>query len=101
MRQPFLCLATAILMALALAGCGQSLRYKLTLAVDTPDGIKRGSNVVEWDYWNVVIPARGTMHKIRGEALYLDLGPGKRPHRFADGPPSPERRWNYLGLAGR
>jgi hypothetical protein len=30
-------------------------------------------------FWNVSIPAKGTMHKLRGEALYLDLGPGARP----------------------
>src|SRR5262249_21768339 len=64
-----------------LAECGrtESYRYKLTLAVNTPDGVKRSSSVVEVVFWDVSIPARGTMHKIRGEAVYLDLGPGKRP----------------------
>jgi hypothetical protein len=68
-------------MGLCLAGCGrtESYRYKLTLAVNTPGGVKRGSSVVEVLFYDVSIPARGTMHKLRGEALYLDLGPGKRP----------------------
>ncbi len=57
----------------------ESYRYKLTLAVNTPAGIKRGSSVVEVLFWNVSVPERGTMHKLRGEALYLDLGPGARP----------------------
>lgn len=74
-------LAMVGLLALGLAGCGrsESYRYKLTLAVNTPDGVKRGSTVTEWIFWEVSIPERGTPHKLRGEALYLDLGPGARP----------------------
>jgi hypothetical protein len=73
--------AAAALMALMLAGCGrsESYRYKLTLAVNTPDGVKRASGVVEVLFWDVSIPERGTMGKLRGQALYLDLGPGMRP----------------------
>jgi hypothetical protein len=69
------------MIGLALAGCGrtESYRYKLTLAVNTPDGIKRGSSVVDVRFYQVSFPERGTMHKLRGEALYLDLGPGSRP----------------------
>jgi len=74
-------LAAMALIALALAGCGrtESYRYKLTLAVNTPDGIKRGSSVAEAMFYQVSFPERGTMHQLRGEALYLDLGPGERP----------------------
>jgi hypothetical protein len=74
-------LVALVAMGLCLAGCGktETYRYKLTLAVDTPEGVKRGSSVVEVLFYEVRIPARGTMHKLRGEALYLDLGPGKRP----------------------
>jgi hypothetical protein len=77
----FLLITTVTLMALGLAGCGrtESYRYKLTLAVNTPVGVKRGSSVVEVLFYDVSIPDRGTMHKLRGEALYLDLGPGARP----------------------
>jgi hypothetical protein len=78
---PFMRLGALVVVSLCLAGCGrtESYRYKLTLAVNTPDGVKRGSSVVEVAFWAVSIPARGVMHKLRGEALYLDLGSGKRP----------------------
>jgi hypothetical protein len=68
-------------MGFCLAGCGrtETYRYKLTLAVNTADGVKRGSSVVEAVFYDVSIPARGTMHQLRGEALYLDLGPSARP----------------------
>jgi hypothetical protein len=66
---------------LALAGCERSetYRYKLTLSVDTPAGVKTGFNVVELRYFDVNFPERGEMHDTRGEALYIDLGPGRRP----------------------
>ncbi|MEH2524893.1 MULTISPECIES: hypothetical protein [unclassified Bradyrhizobium] len=73
--------SAVLAVALALAGCGrsESYRYKLTLAVNTADGVKRGSSVAEVTFFEVSIPARGIMHKLRGEALYLDLGPGAPP----------------------
>jgi hypothetical protein len=74
-------LVAVVAISLCLAGCGksESYRYKLTMAVNTPEGVKRGSTVVEVLFYDVSIPDRGTMHKLRGEALYLDLGPGARP----------------------
>ncbi|MFZ3349949.1 MAG: hypothetical protein WA268_03640 [Xanthobacteraceae bacterium] len=68
-------------MILGLAGCAgtASYRYKLTVAVNTPEGVKRTSTVAEVLFQDVSIPANGTMHKLRGEALFLDLGPGARP----------------------
>jgi hypothetical protein len=74
-------LVALVAVGLCLAGCGrtEAYRYKLTLAVNTPNGVKRASTVTEWMFWAVSIPARGTPHKVRGEALYLDLGPGSRP----------------------
>src|SRR4051812_34727980 len=77
----FIRLVVVVVMGLCLAGCGrmETYRYKLTLAVDTPDGVKRASGVVEVLFYDVSFPERGTMHKLRGEALYLDLGPGARP----------------------
>jgi hypothetical protein len=81
MSRSFLCVAVVVAMTLGLAGCSKVIpyRYKLTLAVNTPDGVKRGSSVVEVAFYQVWFPERGTMHKLRGEALYLDLGPGARP----------------------
>jgi len=79
MSLSFLRFAAVAVLSLCLAGCGKTESYKLTLAVNTPDGVKRGSSVVEILFWDVSIPENGTMHKLRGEALYLDLGPGARP----------------------
>lgn len=81
----------AVLITLGLAGCGktETYRYKFTLAVNTPEGVKRGSSVVEIMFWDVSVPANGTMHKLRGEALYL--GPWVRHQasaRLADQPAS-------------
>ncbi|MET4119348.1 hypothetical protein ABIB85_005694 [Bradyrhizobium sp. JR1.5] len=67
------------LVAIAVAGCSKSYRYKLTVAVNTPDGVKHASSVVEVLVENVVFPERGTFSNLRGEALYLDLGSGARP----------------------
>jgi hypothetical protein len=77
----FLRMTAVLAIAVTLSGCGRSasFRDKLTLAVNTPDGVKRGTSVTEWAFWEVSIPARGTPHKLRGEALYLDLGPGTKP----------------------
>jgi hypothetical protein len=80
-RSSFLRLAVVAVVAFWLAGCGrsESFRYKLTLAVNTPDGVRKASSVVEVTFWDVSFPAKGTMHKLRGEALYLDLGVSNRP----------------------
>jgi hypothetical protein len=74
-------LAAAAMLILGLAGCGrtESYRYKLTLAVNTPEGVKRASTVGEVRFRNVSIPERGTMNKLQGDALYLDLGHGAKP----------------------
>jgi hypothetical protein len=82
MTSPFLVrLGSLIAIGLCLAGCGRSenYRYKLTLAVNTPDGVKKASSVVEVAFFDVSIPARGTMRKLNGEALYLYLGNATRP----------------------
>lgn len=62
-----------------LGGRTESYKYKLTLAVDTPAGEKRASSVVEVTFYEVSVPGRGIMHRLRGEAVYLDLGPGAKP----------------------
>jgi hypothetical protein len=82
MISPYLMRLWAVVaLSLCLAGCGrsESNRYKLTLAVDTRDGVKRGSSVGEVAHWEVPFSGGGVGHGFRGEALYLDLGPGRRP----------------------
>ena len=54
-------------------------RHKLTLSLDTPDGVKTGYSVVEERAAMVSMPASGAAFGMKGEALYLDLGPGRRP----------------------
>lgn len=69
----------AILLAgFILVGCTREItyRYKLTIEVETPDGIKSGFNVVEIGY--PYLP-HYTKTWVRGEALYIDLGAGRRP----------------------
>lgn len=98
--------SAVLAVALTLAGCGgrsESYRYKLTLAVDTPDGVKRGSSVAEVTFFEVAIPARGIMSELRGEALYLDLGPGARPlvALIVRQTPSSSRQWRPTAQLSR
>ncbi|MFO0990713.1 MAG: hypothetical protein U1E67_02130 [Hyphomicrobiales bacterium] len=54
----------------------QSLRYRLTVEVETPEGIKTGSSVIEVRYsWGPGIgDVSGFQSRIWGEAVYVDLG---------------------------
>ncbi len=75
-----------LLLAALLTACGlidetPTYRYRLTVEVDTPQGLKTGSSVIEVDThrdqtsWNP--QARGLWHKVRGEAAAVDLGEGR------------------------
>ncbi len=77
----FLGLAAALGGALGFSGCGRSVtsRFKLTLTLDTPSGVRSGSSVVEFNIREVRIPDHGFPRWLRGEAVYVDLGPGRRP----------------------
>jgi hypothetical protein len=77
MSRLFLC----SILLLVLAGCDYTttFRYKLTLEVETPDGVKSGSSVMQVTATEIWIPARGLSAHYKGEALYVDLGPGRRP----------------------
>jgi hypothetical protein len=77
MSRLFLCST----LLLVLAGCDYTttFRYKLTLEVETPDGVKSGSSVVQETTTEIWFPARGVSSHDKGEALYVDLGPGRRP----------------------
>jgi hypothetical protein len=76
----------ALTLAALLAACGlidetPTYRYRLAVEVDTPQGLKTGSSVIEVDThrnetsWNP--QARGLWHKVRGEAAAVDLGEGR------------------------
>lgn len=73
----------AISPALALVGCGRVRpHFKLTLVLETPDGVKSGSSVVERQAWDRGFPIPGFAGRevisFSGEALYVDLG-NRRP----------------------
>lgn len=70
--------------ALALPGCGVAgdrlpdYRYRLTVEVETPEGLKTGSSVIEVSTavaGRNSIPTPGAVsHRIKGEAVTVDLG---------------------------
>jgi hypothetical protein len=75
-------IVAALCVALTLPACGgesASYRHKLTLSINTPDGVKTAVSVVEHRYDAIEVPARGEYPTTKGQALYLDLGPGRRP----------------------
>jgi hypothetical protein len=86
----------AIIALLGTAGCGSggnsnetretigsgkvypTYRYRLTVEVDTPEGLKTGSSVIEVATrvaGKMAIPSPGAVsHRVRGEAVAVDLG---------------------------
>lgn len=73
-----------ILMAIIpLGGCGRSrltsYRYKLTLALDTPDGARSASTVVQVETWWIGGAFEGVKTAVHGDALYLDMGASRKP----------------------
>lgn len=53
--------------------------WKLTIAMNTPVGVKRASTVSQISLFDTSTPSRGVVRRVVGEALYLDLGPNTRP----------------------
>jgi hypothetical protein len=83
-RRGILGVLTSSLAAALLSGCGKgpwSVRYRLTLEVETPEGTKTGSGVIEHAArWNDGIvrglgAGPGLAVGTRGEAIIVDLGP--------------------------
>ncbi|KJC40027.1 hypothetical protein [Bradyrhizobium sp. LTSP857] len=56
-------------------------RIRLTIEVQTPDGIRSGSSVIETSTWESgnwgPIEARGIRRDFKGRAIFVDLGHGK------------------------
>jgi hypothetical protein len=78
---PFTRTIIAVALGIMMSGCDRSysFRYKLNIAVNSPQGIKRTSSVVEVNFTDVGISEQGTRHQLNGQALYLDLGNGAKP----------------------
>jgi len=71
-------------MGAGLSGCTyrkESYRYKLTLSLNTPDGVKTGSVVNEYGRSEVFDPLNGWINPPlhRGQALLVDMGAGRKP----------------------
>jgi hypothetical protein len=75
----------AIFCVAALSGCGRDevykWRQKMTVEVDTPNGVVTGSNVVEVTW--IIGSFRpgdgpGVAFKVKGEAIALDIRPGQK-----------------------
>ncbi len=77
-------LSWGLALLLVLAGCGlqaepfPTYRYRLTVEVDTPEGLRTGSSVIEVETSQSsenTIPTPGKInHRLRGEAVAVDLG---------------------------
>lgn len=74
------------LCAIALTACGGptfTYRYRLTVEVDTPKGVKSGSSVIETTLQNnhgvkwAPMEARKFASYVRGDAVFVDLGQGR------------------------
>ena len=79
-----LTLAALALAGAMLAGCGErvSWRQKLTLEVETPDGIVTGTGVVQirmrWlEDWQRFASANSVGSDVRGEAVVVEVAPGR------------------------
>lgn len=72
----------AVMTAPLVGGCERasySYRYKLTLDVEVAGEVKRAVQVVARRQYSVAFPHRGVRSDTDGEAVFLDLGPGRRP----------------------
>ena len=69
-----------VLSSLSLSGCGTyDWHQKLTVEVETPDGVKTASAVTEVSWWENRFFKDGAalQSKIKGEAVVVDLGNGR------------------------
>lgn len=69
-----------LIVAAALTQCAStySIRQKLTIALEVDGEIRTASSVVQHESYKDFLTGR-TPSKIEGEALYLDLGEGRKP----------------------
>ena len=61
-------------------------RYKLTIEVETPEGIKNGASVIAARFgWEPTLFGliSGIRNSVSGEAVYIDLGDNKKSFCFA------------------
>ena len=93
-RRGVLELLVGTALALALGGCsgkGSTLRYRLTVEVDTPSGLKTGSSVLEYEY-----PSKTGLSY--GQAPFVDLGNGRYVFALIDQMSGPWGVFRYPDL---
>ncbi|NFV79474.1 hypothetical protein [Magnetospirillum aberrantis] len=85
-----------LVLAVGLSGCGESWSWKqkITVEVETPEGVKRASSVIRYglehtEGWYVPPEARGAAHYYSGEAVVLEVSPGRYLFALLKGTPSP------------
>ncbi len=85
-----------LVMALGLSGCGRqwSWHEKITVEVETPEGPKAASSVIRKTFvhensWFAPPEARGASQSVSGEAVVLEVAPGKYLFALLKGLPSP------------
>jgi len=94
MKAPaFIRIITALALVLGLTGCRDKHDWhqRLTVRVETPQGVRSGASVVEVTAWFGRIPLSGNEveYRVQGEATVVEIAPGK--YLFALLPGSAER----------
>jgi hypothetical protein len=86
MRRAVLAIIVAIILAPLCLYFGYKLlyptytyRYRLSVEVETPDGLRSGSSVIEvrYEMFPKLLTERDHISRVFGEAVFVDLGQGK------------------------
>ncbi len=54
-----------------------SVRFRVTAEITTPDGVRTGSSVLQSSFYRTVGAVSGATAKLRGEAVFIELGAGR------------------------
>ncbi|NFV79476.1 hypothetical protein [Magnetospirillum aberrantis] len=91
---PILRVLSLLVLAVGLSGCGESWSWKqkITVEVETPEGVKRASSVIHhrldhYDGWWVFPEARRASSHYTGEAVVLEVSPGRYLFALLNGTP--------------
>lgn len=79
-RTMFSCLAFCLAaVSAACSGPVSTYRFRLHVEVETPEGTKAGSSVIEVAWWTEIIVGHGELGKdsVTGDAVFVDLGDAK------------------------